>query len=220
MCLRRLLQNRVGHRVRDLVYKPASLQRYEEELEAQRRAREVLEAHEKRMAYLAQLRRHRCATDIQRVWRGYRTRKPYKGLFGRSKDSEAQRLLDHAVRNTLSYKVGLAERSSLGLSRHLTLVSFPCQLKYIFGLAPILQTDPLTETVLKHYPIWLHNLVKEAVRGGWIEALVQAAERDEFVKTHPVSERYSKRLVHLVKSRQLRLKRSICFTQALTSANG
>ena len=99
------VQNREDHEMDDFPYKPWSVQKHEAELERQRLAKQIIIEFEKRKAYLKERARNKAANDIQRVYRGYRVRKPLRELLGSLAERAKWKRKDDRTRATLAYQV-------------------------------------------------------------------------------------------------------------------
>ena len=123
--------------------------------------RQVAADYAVRAAELKVLKTHRCATNIQRVWRGARTRR------------------SPAI---LSF---IAERRAFFVLRgkQMPLRANPV-FKFLefWGVAPRLQSDTMMERVHHQYPTHMRHIVQECLRGQWKEACRLQREQEEHLK--------------------------------------
>lgn len=74
-------------------------------LEKARLAAQMEAEYQQRLLELKERAKHVAATRVQKVWRGFRARKPLRELMGWALRKNRQ--LDDGVRNSLTYKVRL-----------------------------------------------------------------------------------------------------------------
>ena len=123
--------------------------------------RKVAEDYAARAAELKVLKKQRCATNIQRVWRGVRSRRSPAIL-----SFIADRRVFFALRE---------KQMPLRANPVFKFLEF-------WGVAPRLQSDTMLERVHHQYPSHMRHIVQECLRGQWKEACRLQREQEEHLK--------------------------------------
>lgn len=133
-----------GAGIEELIYRPFRIDEFltEKQAEKERRDREELFNTRKREA--REKYEQLCSSKIQRLWRGYISRVRNAAFVAERREWMKQRLVDNRVRNSLQY-----------------------QMMDFFGVAQELESDAVSEKVLKRYPRWERKFISDVVHSEW-----------------------------------------------------